>query len=117
MQRIIEVLAKQTSRRSLLTRAATMAAAVAAGLATIPERLAEAAGCCTHCPNYSTIRNVGCCQLGFPTNCSDMSCFDNNHTWWMWTCVSGDYTYNCYECCDFNCSKATRQLTPTRSLA
>lgn len=95
-------------RRRLLRQAGKAALTIAAAVALIPERLANAAGCCTQCSDYETYRTDACCHLGYNTNCADMSCFDSNHTWWVWGCCdASNFSWSCYECCDWRCSKAT----------
>lgn len=105
IDRLTEVLSQHIGRRKLLRRASQAAMVLTAGLASMSNRVVEAAGCCTPC-NYTTSRQTACCNLGFPNNCSDLSCFDNNHTWWAWGCTSNGISFTCYECCDYQCSLA-----------
>jgi len=106
-EEITRAVATRMGRRNFLGRIAKAALMVAAGVAVIPEKIADAAGCCTQCSDYETYRTVACCHLGYYTNCSDLSCFDSNHTWWVWGCCDVlNHNWSCYECCDWRCSKA-----------
>lgn len=99
-------------RRRFFGTAGKLSLAAASGMAalTIEPAYAHACGpngCCTQCCDYQTPRSQDCCSLGYSLDCSDMSCFDNNNQWWVWSCCdTRTNTYwQCYECCNQHCSK------------
>lgn len=115
---ITEGFVKRMSRRKFVVRAGQFAMLLTAGAAALQQRVVEAAGCCTPCTDYHyPLRPVGCCNLGYPADCANYSCFSPSYTWWAWYCTDGVTNYSCYECCDFHCSLADSNPTsPARAM-
>lgn len=105
--RIAERIAERMHRRRFLGKLGAVVTSVAASIAMVPVRIAEAAGCCTQCSDYNTLRNSACCSLGYTATCANMNCFQpNQNTWWYWGCCNGSALWSCDECCTNHCSKS-----------
>jgi hypothetical protein len=86
--KLFDLMSTQLARRAFLARGAKAGFAAAAALTGVAlEEMDVSASCLYSCTDYNCCcRSEYCCSLGYCTDCSDLSCFNCNHKYWVWTC-------------------------------